>query len=109
MKARLALYSLAIFLASAPAAAQEVRAYDCTANGSNEVTRHMFGPGEYHEYQNGSWTSNWCADTGTKCTMEGSKFSANGDMWEFTYDYGSARFTYSDFGGSDDAGVCRPE
>lgn len=101
--------SLALLMAGAPAAAQEVRAYSCTDKASNQVSRYMFGPGEFRMFENGSWGSNWCSAQGSSCTYSDAKFIASGDGWDFSYDSSTAAYSYGDMGGDDENGFCRPE
>lgn len=109
MKTRFALWALALLTAGAPAAAQGMRAYSCTDTASNQVARYLFGPGEFHTFNEGSWGPNWCSEQGSSCAYEGSKFAGSGDGWDFSYDASTAAYSYGDEGGDEEKGYCRPE
>lgn len=110
MKQFIQWVGLAAVLASAPAAAQQVREYKCVDGMHGNVTdQYWIGAGFFEMLEDRDDNLNRCASAGATCTFDGTKFKGVGATWTFDYDgsTGAYALRFTD-DGYQESGTCQP-
>jgi hypothetical protein len=103
-----------IAFAASPSLAQSVNTYVCQpdparSQGYRDTVLLKFGPGEVRIFAYNEWSENYCVPGGA-CSFQGTHFDGyDPDGFALKYDASTGSFEYSDAGGLDVKGVCRPQ